>query len=1177
MRKKPMILRAYSPSDDDFVEDAFTDKRARGSSKADEPVSKKSKKPAVSSKPSKTAVSSKPSKPSGSSKPSKLSGSSKPSKPSGSSNPEDPKPVLSEDLKPGLNLRQTLQPNQVKFPMVEIKNFPGPLYDIINEITMDQKWAVAGLGFTSLMDFGLNVMPSRLGYWLLERFDAKSGILTVFGETIKITPERVHHNFGFPMGQLEVDVRDVLKERSNENYIEWRNQLGKKPRLFVNKDLLPLIRKQIKKNDSGKLFTMNFICLFSTILFHVVSMGTLNIAVLPSLVDLTKVRQMNWCKYVVDCMKETGKDWKSGKPFFGPILLLEKTEILGELEEMLFGKIRKGRAPKAVKTNDDDDDGAKQNIDYGEEERDDDDQEQIENAEAEIQNVEQPSTKPRWTKEIVSKRGTPEKLGLQMIIENYGDEIEEEKTEEDQIQPVIGEDEDNMLIEYTVKKRQRTLKGGKQKRKRSSLSPNNCYSMNMFKSVVGYKRKRTSNSPKAADVDEQMADNVHIDDIQEPHWVDPQPFDDDIPKTGTEDDIQRTESDPMADPMTGTDQTSENRNDELSSSSIKLTQQQLSAMILEFQGEYSQFKLAEEFSNSLKNMLSLFQEMKINIDDMLRAGLEKHPGNESLLEVQDWMNKLVNRITSKSSQKEDESSQTLMITMGDDTDGSKAKEASIETDEPQPDNPTEPTFTQLCLDPAFMEAFEKIEREQPMPRPQFPIFNPDQFQNKALVLYQEKQDPEQILDELIKNTPFMHTSSGFLSDKIDDSAWKRIQDEASEMKKTGVKRIKSSPQDEDKPKMIRPISCAPPAPEEKVTLNEVNVNEAEDEDFTTPLNSFNTIAQKLKIPETVKNISEVVVMKNKVHDNEKKVADTIFAARGDLDDVLFHSYFVDGQRIHFESFKEGNEVSAGVIDMWAYNIREKRKVKPSESIKSPYFQRVVVMKNKVHDNEKKVADTIFAARGDLDDVLFHSYFVDGQRIHFESFKEGNEVSVGVIDMWAYVLNQSERKRSTGSLRKLYCHTSIISAEMEKKSLNSKANKSKFVEEMTNLLFISVYQSIKDIDLRYLFIKYLKDNGYPHFKALDDYKVANVKMSWQTNNSYVDCGIFAMRYMEMYSGNRDFDAGFNIHAVESEIEDYHRLTLKEKKMLQDKSAKNIADRASEYFENQASALLKKMKE
>ena len=65
-------------------------------------------------------------------------------------------------------------------------------------------------------------MPIRLGYWLLERFDGKSGNLTFFGETIKITAELVHHTFGFPMGEYEVDVHDVLKERSNETYIEWK-------------------------------------------------------------------------------------------------------------------------------------------------------------------------------------------------------------------------------------------------------------------------------------------------------------------------------------------------------------------------------------------------------------------------------------------------------------------------------------------------------------------------------------------------------------------------------------------------------------------------------------------------------------------------------------------------------------------------------------------------------------------------------------------------------------------------------------------------------------------------------------------------------------------------------------------------------------------------------------------
>ena len=114
---------------------------------------------------------------------------------------------------------------------------------------------------------------------------------------------------------------------------------------------------------------------------------------------------------------------------------------------------------------------------------------------------------------------------------------------------------------------------------------------------------------------------------------------------------------------------------------------------------------------------------------MLRAGLEKHPGNESLLEVQEWMNKLVNRKTSDSfqredgsSQREDESSQMLMLTMGDDKDGSKAREDDrsqmlMLTDVPQPEKPTNAEFqvaktlSQMFLDPTFVEEYKKMERQ----------------------------------------------------------------------------------------------------------------------------------------------------------------------------------------------------------------------------------------------------------------------------------------------------------------------------------------------------------------------------------------------------------------------------------------------------------------------------------
>ena len=47
--------------------------------------------------------------------------------------------------------------------------------------------------------------------------------------------------------------------------------------------------------------------------------------------------------------------------------------------------------------------------------------------------------------------------------------------------------------------------------------------MNMFKNRIGNKRRRTSNSPKTDHVDEQVTNDLHIDDIQENQWEDPQP------------------------------------------------------------------------------------------------------------------------------------------------------------------------------------------------------------------------------------------------------------------------------------------------------------------------------------------------------------------------------------------------------------------------------------------------------------------------------------------------------------------------------------------------------------------------------------------------------------------------------------------------------------------------------
>lgn len=99
------------------------------------------------------------------------------------------KPVLSDDIY--TELHQKLRQPWSKFPRVLIKSFPGPLFEVIKDLTDEQKESVTGLGFGSMLEFEINAMPSRLGYWLLERFDAETETLKVFGKSIEVTSEVV--------------------------------------------------------------------------------------------------------------------------------------------------------------------------------------------------------------------------------------------------------------------------------------------------------------------------------------------------------------------------------------------------------------------------------------------------------------------------------------------------------------------------------------------------------------------------------------------------------------------------------------------------------------------------------------------------------------------------------------------------------------------------------------------------------------------------------------------------------------------------------------------------------------------------------------------------------------------------------------------------------------------------
>ncbi|PWA54119.1 hypothetical protein CTI12_AA436530 [Artemisia annua] len=188
---------------------------------------------------------------------------------------------------------------------------------------------------------------------------------------------------------------------------------------------------------------------------------------------------------------------------------------------------------------------------------------------------------------------------------------------------------------------------------------------------------------------------------------------------------------------------------------------------------------------------------------------------------------------------------------------------------------------------------------------------------------------------------------------------------------------------------------------------------------------------------------------------------------------------------------------------------------------------------------------------------------------------------------------AEEKRSPGSLRKLYCRTSVTmffpmmlaDEHYYVVYFNLKEPQIHILGNMDHDESIKDRYKKKLVYLRYLFLKFLKENGYPYFETLDKYKVSNVKMPWKTKNNYIDYFCYEAHGNLFRKQIEDLrkkyltkiqlsDYNENRNVVECEVQEYQSLSLKEKRMLQKMSGKHIAERAIEYFDNEASAHLRK---
>ena len=201
---------------------------------------------------------------------------------------------------------------------VRIRNPPGILFRVITELSDIQKKDVISMGFGEILEFKINEIPTRLGYWLLDRFDADACILDVNGRRVSITPELVKSMLGVPMGDIHIETRDNADYR-NPLTKRWKGQFGKDVKKFFNTHVADKI---LEKKQGGWMFKLNFLVLFFSTLGELNLSNTVNLRFLPCINNEDDIPKLDWCTYLTECLVRTKKAWKRNKHFNGPVVLL---------------------------------------------------------------------------------------------------------------------------------------------------------------------------------------------------------------------------------------------------------------------------------------------------------------------------------------------------------------------------------------------------------------------------------------------------------------------------------------------------------------------------------------------------------------------------------------------------------------------------------------------------------------------------------------------------------------------------------------------------------------------------------------------------------------------------------------------------------------------------------------
>ncbi|KAJ0683437.1 hypothetical protein HanPI659440_Chr16g0658271 [Helianthus annuus] len=126
----------------------------------------------------------------------------------------------------------------------------------------------------------------------------------------------VNDIFGVPRGEVEITEVERARADFHEVVAEWEGQFENAPACLTPVQFKTYMQEQ---KASGRIFVLNFLLFYNTLLGEATTNSSINMRFLPALRRGMDIRSFNWCEYMIRCLDQTVEAWTPKECFLGPM------------------------------------------------------------------------------------------------------------------------------------------------------------------------------------------------------------------------------------------------------------------------------------------------------------------------------------------------------------------------------------------------------------------------------------------------------------------------------------------------------------------------------------------------------------------------------------------------------------------------------------------------------------------------------------------------------------------------------------------------------------------------------------------------------------------------------------------------------------------------------------------